>query len=345
MLRRLSIRRCIIASLLLTCFLLVSSVSPVLAIPREKLINLRKPKRPTILQQDQQNQQLPITHYLALGDSLAYGFQPNDDHTHGYVDDLSTALQSQGVTNHVNLGCPGETTSTFLSGGKCSYPVKSQLAAALAYLQQVPAGQATLVTLDIGANDILGHMNINVQNKTCIVDMSLFKTDLQALDQNLTQNILPKLHAALIDSDGQSIGNLVLLNYYNPFQNVCPNALSPMQTLNEHLAHDIQGFGTLVDIFGAFGGSTTPNSNLCSYTWMCSAPPLGPDMHPTTQGYQVMASAIENQSLSQVKSDGADHQDVSRVITNTIDNSDLSKLLNGLLDCQDSHSCKTPKHD
>jgi lysophospholipase L1-like esterase len=325
--------------------LLVSSVSPVLAIPREKLLDLRKPKRLTILLQDQQNQQLPITHYLALGDSLAYGFQPNDDHTHGYVDDLSTALQSQGVTNHVNLGCAGETTSTFLSGGKCSYPVKSQLAAALAYLQQVPAGQATLVTLDIGANDILGHMNIDMQNKACTVAVNLFKTDLQAMDQNLTQNILPKLHAALIDSDGQSTGNLVLLNYYNPFQNICPNTLSAIQTLNEHLEHDIQGFGTLVDIFGAFGGSTTPNSNLCSYTWMCSAPPLGPDMHPTTQGYQVMASAIENQDLSQVKSDVADHQDLSQVVKNAIDNSNLSKLLNGLLNCQDSHGCKVPKHD
>ena len=61
-------------------------------------------------------------HYLALGDSLAYGYQPNGDHTHGYVDDFFTFLQSQGVKDHLNLGCPGETSSSFISGGRCPYP-------------------------------------------------------------------------------------------------------------------------------------------------------------------------------------------------------------------------------
>ena len=341
----LSLRRHVIMSLILAFFLIVCYVSPTLAASYDKPLRLRKQNLLTISLQDHQSQQLPITHYLALGDSLAYGFQPNDDHTHGYVDDLFTALQSQGVTSHVNLGCPGETTSTFISGGKCSYPLKSQLAAALADLHQVPTGLASLVTLDIGANDMLGHMNINVQNKVCTVDMNLFRTDLQTMDQNLTQTILPQLHAALIDNSGQSTGNLVLLNYYDPFQNTCPNTLLPIQTLNEHLAHDMQGFGTLVDIFGAFGGSTTPNTNLCSYTWMCSAPPLGPDMHPTTKGYQVIENAIDCQNLLQVKSNADGHQDGDKTVKNVRDNSDLFNLLNELVGCQGEHSCRGSKDD
>jgi lysophospholipase L1-like esterase len=293
MFRRVSISLHIIALFLVACLLLLPSVSPALAASDDK------PQK-----SDNQNQpitvQVPVTRYLALGDSLAYGFQPNDDHTHGYVDDLFTTLQNWGVTDHLNLGCPRETTSTFISGGECSYPLHSQLATALAYLQQASAGHATLVTLDIGANNVLGNMTIDIQNKSCIVDGNKFNTDLQTLDQHLTQTILPQLHASLIDQNGQSIGNLALLNYYDPFQNACPNTLPLIQTLNTHLAQDVQGFGTLVDILSAFGGVATPNRNLCNYTWTCSAPPLGPDIHPTTTGYQVMSRAIESQNLQNV---------------------------------------------
>jgi lysophospholipase L1-like esterase len=293
MFRSVSMRRCIVTSFLFTCFLLLSAVSPVLASPNAKPLNFLKFGFSSNLQNNWQGQQLPITNYLALGDSLAYGYQPNGDDTQGYASDLAAALQSQGVTSGVDLGCPSETTSTFIAGGICtSYPLKSQLATALAYLQQVPAEHATLVTLDIGANDVLPDVKLNAQSKTCTVNRSAFRTALQILDQNLTQNILPQLHAALTNSAGQSTGTLLLLNYYDPFQNACPNTLLPIQMLNAHLARDIAGFGTPVDIFGAFGGPRIPNPNLCNYTWMCAAPPLGPNIHPTTEGYQVMANAI-----------------------------------------------------
>src|SRR5437660_11018966 len=158
MFRRVSISLHIIALFLLVCLLLLPSVSPALAASDDK------PQK-----SDNQNQpmtvQVPVTRYLALGDSLAYGFQPNDDHTHGYVDDLFTTLQNWGVTDHMNMGCPRETTSTFIAGGECSYPLHSQLATALAYLRQASAGHATLVTLDIGANNVLGNMTIDIQNK------------------------------------------------------------------------------------------------------------------------------------------------------------------------------------
>src|SRR6266702_4601141 len=98
----------------------------------------------------------PKQHYLALGDSLAFGVQPNGDFTHGYVDDLFKILQSEGTKDHLNLGCPGATSTTFIIGGICSYPppFASQLAAAVAFLQ-ANAGKVSPVTLDIGANDVL----------------------------------------------------------------------------------------------------------------------------------------------------------------------------------------------
>jgi lysophospholipase L1-like esterase len=296
MLRDVSISRRIMAPFLLACTLLLASVAPVLAV---SAVKLQKPVKPSQPNNAVLSQPLPITRYLALGDSLAFGFQPHGDHTHGYAHDLSTMLQSQGMTDHANLGCPRETTSTFITGGMCPYPSSSQLATALAYLRQPHAGQATLVTLDIGANDLLGNMTIDLQKQTCGVDENTFATNLQALDKHVTQTILPQLHDALKDPNGQITGTIMLLNYYDPFQNVCPNTLPFIQTLNTHLADDVKGFGTLVDIFAAFGGAATPNPHLCTYTWMCSAPPLGPDIHPTTTGYQIMASAIEEQGASE----------------------------------------------
>src|SRR5216684_5678462 len=60
----------------------------------------------------------PKQHYLALGDSLAFGFQPNGDFTHGYVPDFfQQDLQKDGVKDFLNLGCPGETSTTFITGG------------------------------------------------------------------------------------------------------------------------------------------------------------------------------------------------------------------------------------
>src|SRR5216684_2402880 len=148
----------------------------------------------------------PKQHYLALGDSLAFGFQPNGDFTHGYVPDLFQILQNEGTKDFKNLGCPGETSSTFINGG-CSFappPPYTQLGAALAFLQ-ANARKVSPVTLDIGADDLLRDFN----PLTCTVSSS-FNSDLATLDFNLTQVILPQLHNALL-FNGHMTGDLVLM--------------------------------------------------------------------------------------------------------------------------------------
>jgi len=231
-------------------------------------------------------------HYLALGDSLAFGYQPNDDFTHGYVDDLFSQLQQKGVKDLLNLGCPGEKSSTLINGGICPYsPFSSQLAAALAYLQ-ANAGNVSPVTLDIGANDVLH----DTDPSTCTVNVKQFYVDVAKLDANLTLVILPQLKAAL-KVNGRVTGKIVMMNYYDPLQNICPNSVKFSKILNRHLAADVQSFGSIVDVFRAFGGSKTPNPNICTLTWMCTAPPLGPDIHPTNQGYSVIADTFANAIL------------------------------------------------
>jgi lysophospholipase L1-like esterase len=230
----------------------------------------------------------PKQHYLALGDSLAFGYQPNGDFTHGYVPDLFQLLQNEGVKDVRDLGCPGETSTTFIYGGICSYaPFSSQLAAAVAFLQN-NAGKVSPVTLDIGANDVLAN---TIDPSTCSVNVSGFNADLATLDTNLTGTILPAVRGAL-SVKGRVTGSIVMMNYYDPFQNICPNTVPFTQTLNQHLTSDVSGFGIIVDVFKAFGGPDVPNPNICTYTWMCAAPPLGPNIHPTSVGYQVIANTF-----------------------------------------------------
>lgn len=233
----------------------------------------------------------PKQRYLALGDSLAFSYQPDFNYDDGYVDDFYSNLQSHGVNKIANLACPGESSITFIKGG-CSFPLLrkfpylgTQLNTALSYLAAYP-GQISPVTLDIGSDDLLSDIN----KSTCAINTAKFASDLATLDANLTQIILPKLHNALV-VNGTLTGDLVLMNYYDPYQNVCPNTVSYMQIFNQHLANDISRYGTLADVFSAFGGAATPNGNICNYTWECS---IFHNVHSTDAGYSAIASAFEN---------------------------------------------------
>lgn len=239
----------------------------------------------------------PKTYYLALGDSLGFGYQPNFDYSHGYADDFFHNLQSHGVTHYVNMACSGENTASMILGGcptalaipRKYFYLDSQLQAAVDFLSN-HRGQVSPVTLDIGVNEFLESFAINGFN--CNVDADKAQNVLSLMDYNLTQIILPSLTQAM-SVDGQMTGDLFMLNYYDPFANMCPNLAPWLQLLNQHLAADASGFATMVDVFTPFGGSTDPNPLVCTYTWMCSDPLFATAIHANTTGYQVMANTIE----------------------------------------------------
>jgi lysophospholipase L1-like esterase len=238
----------------------------------------------------------PRTFYLALGDSLAWGYQPNLDIVQGYAEDLYLHLLRRGTFFHlpprgtffeINMACSGETATTFITGG-CpfahfkKYPYAGpQLAAALTFIRQ-HRGQVSPVTIDIGANDLLPLVNAS----TCAVPaQDVITQTLATFDANFS-SILAQLSEAL-----QGTGDLVTMNYYFPYQNQCPNLLPNVELFNQHLASDAQQNGVpVVDVFSAFGGATVPNAKLCGYTWICKR---YHDIHATTQGHAVIAAAFE----------------------------------------------------
>jgi lysophospholipase L1-like esterase len=96
------------------------------------------------------------TYYLALGDSLSIGIQPsangNVRTNQGYADDLYAVFHTRMTgLKLAKLGCSGETTTSMIHGGICSYRQGSQLAAAVRFIRN---HHVALVTLDIGADDI-----------------------------------------------------------------------------------------------------------------------------------------------------------------------------------------------
>jgi lysophospholipase L1-like esterase len=231
----------------------------------------------------------PRAFYMAIGDSLAFGYQPDLNWDDGYSNSFFSNLKTHGVQDYDNLACPGETTATMIGGG-CPFSllrkfpyVGPQLQAAVAYLHH-HAGQVSPVTLDIGANDLTSDLNI----ATCSINAN-WETDLAKVDHNLTAVILPQLAAAMT-VNGHMTGDLLLMNYYDPYQNVCANTVPFIQEINAHLAVDARGFATMVDVFTPFGGASTPNAHICTYTWMCS---VFKDIHAKDAGYNVMAAAFE----------------------------------------------------
>lgn len=243
--------------------------------------------------------------YVALGDSLAAGFQPGagDDRTGGYVGAVLEALRgSHPATQLENLACSGETSTTLIAGGRCTgYANGSQLADALEFLR-AHASRTRLVTLSIGANDVTPCLANPATVTTCV------GTRIQVLSGNLAR-VLTEVHAA---SPGAQI---VVSNQYNPFLaswlQPATRPLAALTTtlqgmLNDALASVTSsalppGVGRTADVAGAFQSTDTalvafpplgqvPRNVavICQLTWMC----VGGDIHAKNAGYAVIATAV-----------------------------------------------------
>jgi lysophospholipase L1-like esterase len=253
----------------------------------------------------------PASYYLALGDSLSQGVQPDAagasvETGQGYPDLVyATLLASHPSLRLVRLGCPGETTQTMMHGGICHYSAGSQLAAATAFLR-AHRGHVFLVTIDIGANDLedCGNRPSLTQLASCIGQLPKATANVAA--------IMASLRAAA----GPGV-RIVGMNYYLPALAEWRTGLLGRATaqLSEKfaVAYDNllkRAYGqagiTVANVFGAFEttnfgdpvtvpgiGSVPRNvARICQWTWECAPPPRGPNQHANAAGYRVIAGAI-----------------------------------------------------
>ncbi len=254
----------------------------------------------------------PASYYLALGDSLSQGVQPDPAGAsvrtgQGYADQLYAMLRrGDPGLRLVKLGCNGETTGTMIGGGICRYRAGSQLAAAAGFLR-AHRGRVSLITMDIGAND-----PDSCITRPDIVRMAACVTkSFPETAANLTK-IMYRLRAAA----GAQV-RIIGMNYYVPAlaewrdgllgQAVARVSERVVADYNRMLAAIYEAFGARVaDVFGAFhsaeftgrvtmsGVGTVPRNvaAICQWTWECAPPPRGPNVHARPAGYGVIARAF-----------------------------------------------------
>lgn len=268
---------------------------------------------------------------LALGDSLAAGYQPTlgtslppIDPSSGYQDrgypgSYAADVASARGLSLVDLGCPGETTASMLgvpARNECAhlysaeFAAHSQLGAAENYLSRHP-GQVALVTIDIGVNDLLRCVSASLVSTACLKENAI------ATERNLAA-ILRSLVSSLHRADPQA--RAIAMNYYDPFLGLAyaPGgsrglklalaSLAATNLFNAELANTYRAFGVSTANAAStfhmntalpvahYGGKSLPTDvvSTCELTWMCLVRSRqSQDIHPNFTGYRTIASAFE----------------------------------------------------
>jgi lysophospholipase L1-like esterase len=260
-------------------------------------------------------------YYLALGDSLSQGVQPNVnglslETNQGYADQLYANLRGR-IKNLklVKMGCPGDTTTSMLTGKgnaiaakffKCNRTGGSQVKAAQRFLKaHHKKGEVVLVTLDIGANDVDGCTAPGVNVAKCVTT-----------GQNNIKTLTPKILKAIRTSAATGT-KLAAMTLYDPvlggYFSASPTAralasasVGLLKGINNTIASANKAGGFLTaDVAGAFASYSTATvpalgtniplnvARVCAWTWACTTPPSGPNIHANKNGYAVIASAFQ----------------------------------------------------
>jgi lysophospholipase L1-like esterase len=241
--------------------------------------------------------------YLALGDSVAFGYSPLVNPTDannfiGYPDTAAAALK----LTLTNASCPGETSAHFVDLAslvdngcvpwRANFPLHaaystSQLDFTDAFLQSHP--KTLVISIDIGANDLF------VLQRLCAGDTTCILKGLPATLATLSAN-LDTIYGHIRNVDGYH-HQIVALTYYslNYSDLFTTNAIV---ALNQVVAERTlawggvvaDGFGTFAAASSAFGGDTCA----AGLRIVLTSAPLTCDIHPSPAGRDLLAQALVN---------------------------------------------------
>lgn len=245
---------------------------------------------------------------LALGDSIAFGYNPFGDFTkkknfEGYPEVLKADHAVDGLKNSA---CPGESSASFFSttapdNGCRSYRSRfplhvnygnheTQLDYALSRVTSDEAEDVpTLITLNISGNDIF------LLQAACANDprgpAACFAAGAPALIGSVATNvatILGSLRAAGYQ------GEIVYMNLYSvDYTN--PSTLGFLAALNTTVSNVARQFGAeIADAFGAFGAASAPHGGSACAAGLLIPLPTGDgcDVHPSALGASVLAQTV-----------------------------------------------------
>jgi lysophospholipase L1-like esterase len=233
--------------------------------------------------------------YLALGDSLGYGYPHSDPTTYGYVALFRDFLESKhGLHPHLflnNLSVPGATSTSLISGPS------PQLPAALAELEarngdKRQNNDVEVVTVDIGGNDLLATLPYCIGGITpaCIASLNAAITTLSA---NFDY-ILGELRAAAGPDT-----TMIVMTYYNSFVNpdCLYNAAEPLGNLalegNLYVGVPMGANDVIRSVAAAHGAEVAELVPGGVFPALLGPSDVLPDcVHATDSGYAIIADAF-----------------------------------------------------
>jgi lysophospholipase L1-like esterase len=241
----------------------------------------------------------PKQYYLALGDSIAYGYQarkaraglPPAAFNTGYVDVFAGRLrQIQPGLTVVNYGCPGETTTTFIGGGcpatTFGFPLHdafegAQLGAAIAFLR-AHRGEVSPITLTLWGNDVREFV-ASCPDEACVA------RGLPQLVDEVTNNlrfILDHLREAAPDAE------IIVTGSWDSYLDSLEFADPLFQVLNGSMAATAAStrvrFADPFPLFNPAGDLDAEIQALCTMTLLCTQQ----DSHPSDIGYRALAELV-----------------------------------------------------
>ena len=235
--------------------------------------------------------QSPQSYYLALGDSMAYGFQPTKAQASpaavdtGYVDLFASRLRKLSPKLEVvNYGCPGESAVTFTRGG-CDWLKHgrklhdrfrgSQLEAALAFLR-AHSGKVSPITVTLWGNDLPLPLSQNAKRAPGAI--TSFARHFSA--------ILRQLRAVAPDAE------IIVTGAWNPEADRLVQSEPLYQSVDAAIRRSASASRARVaNMFAALdgtGNAKAQKARLCALTFYCSKG----DPHPTNAGYRAMGNAF-----------------------------------------------------
>lgn len=253
---------------------------------------------------------VPKSSYLALGDSVAFGYVPpqavpapnySDATTFvGYPEDLAKLLKEPVA----NASCPGETSGSMLVAGAPSNGCENQPGSDLGYRSAYPLHvtytgtqiqyavsylkthrQTNLVTIDIGANDAF-----LCQETTA--DKCASQSELGAVATTLTTNLATIFND--LRKEGNYHGKIVVLTYYS-LSYSDQTQVAATQFLDSTISNAATADGGIVaDGFGAFQtASASSGGDPCAAGLLIKLPDGTCNIHPSPAGAQALAQAID----------------------------------------------------
>lgn len=240
--------------------------------------------------------------YLALGDSLAFGYSPlvspvSAGNFIGYPDTVAAALRARLT----NASCPGETSSHLvdLAGTdnncgvwRANFPLHAaygttQLAFADAFLRT--HRKTLVVSIDIGANDVQALVN------SCggMTEVGCIQAGLPGVLATLSAN-LDTIYGHLRSLDGYRHKLVAVTTYSTNYND--PLVTGGIAQVNAVVVDRTLAWGGVVaDGFGAFAAASAASggdSCAAGLLIVTSASPRVCDSHPSPAGRDLLAQAI-----------------------------------------------------